>query len=88
MQIHLSQKLLKYLPEVDPTTFTFSEFTLASKTETLETSDAQIKDIETGVKWVNLIARVVGNQIRGTYSRGSAILSLCPSRLSLMAPGP
>ena len=83
MQIHLSQKLLKYLPEVDPTTFTFSEFTLASKTETLETSDAQIKDIETGVKWVNLIARVVGkSDPRNVFSRFGDPLALSIATIS------
>jgi len=69
-QLHLSQKLLKYLPEVDPASFPFIESAPAGKMQALETADVQIKDIDAGVKWVNLIARVVGkSDLRNVFSR-------------------
>lgn len=69
-QLHLSQKLLNYLPEVDPASFPVIESTPADKTQALETTDMQIKDIDGGVKWVNLIARVVGkSDLRNVFSR-------------------
>jgi replication factor A1 len=62
-QLQLSQKLLKYLPEVDPASFPFIEFTPASRMETLERSDLQIKDIDARVRCVNLRVKVVGKSI-------------------------
>lgn len=58
-QLHLSQKLLKYLPEVDPASFPCNQSFPVRKVETLKTADVQIKNINAGVKWVNLKARVV-----------------------------
>jgi len=49
--------------------------------ETLETTDVQIKDIDAGVKWVNLIAKVVGkSDPRNVFSRfgESLALSIAP----------
>lgn len=82
-QLHLSQKLLKYLPEVDPASFPFTEFTRASKMEKLETTDVQIKDIGAGVKWVNVIGRVVGkSNPRNVLSRFGDSLALSIARIS------
>jgi len=82
-QLHLSQKLLKYLPEVDPASFPFIESTPASKMETLETTDVQIKDIDAGVKWVNLIAKVVGkSDPRNVFSRFGESLALSIATIS------
>jgi len=76
-QLHLSQNLLKYLPQVDPTSFPFIESTLASRMETLEKGDLQIKDIDAGVRSVNLKAKVVGKSIpRHVFSRFGDALTL------------
>ena len=82
-QLHLSQKLLKYLPEVDPASFPFIEFTPASRMETLETSDMQIKDIDARVRCVNLKAKVVGKSIpRYVFSRFGDALTLSTATIS------
>jgi replication factor A1 len=82
-QLHLSQKLLKYLPEVDPASFPFIESTPASRMETLETSDLQIKDIDARVRCVNLKAKVVGKSIpRYVFSRFGDALTLSTATIS------
>jgi replication factor A1 len=82
-QLHLSQKLLKYLPEVDPASFPFIEFTPNSRIETLETSDLQIKDIDAKVRFVNLKARVVGKSIpRCVFSRFGDALTVSTATIS------
>ena len=55
-QLHLSQNLLRYLPEVDPASFPSIGFTPSSGKETLETGDLRIKDIDAKVRRVNLKA--------------------------------
>jgi hypothetical protein len=86
-QLHLSQNLLRHIPEVDPASFPLIEFTPASRMETLETSYLQIKDIDARVIRVNLNAKIIGKSTRGTSSQGSAMLSLFRLRQSPMAPG-
>jgi len=82
-QLHLSQKLLKYLPEVDLESYPFIEFTPARKMETFETTDVQIKDIDGGVKSVNLIAKVVGkSDRRKVFSRFGDPLALSIATIS------
>jgi hypothetical protein len=82
-QLHLSQRLLKYLPEVEFAGFPLTEFTPASKMETLETTNVQIKDIDAGVKRVNLIARVVGKSSpRNVFSRFGGPLALSIATIS------
>jgi replication factor A1 len=82
-QLHLTQKLLKYLPEVDPTSFPFIEFTPGSRMETLETRDQQIKDIDAKVRCVNLKAKVVGKSIpRYVFSRFGDALTLSTATIS------
>jgi replication factor A1 len=82
-QLHLSQKLLKYLPEVDPACFPFIESTPAGRMETLETSDLQIKDIDARVRCVNLKAKIVGKSIpRYVFSRFGDALTLSTATIS------
>jgi replication factor A1 len=82
-QLHLSQRLLRYLPEVDPGSFPFIEFTPASRMQPLETMDLQIKDIDAGVRSVNLKAKVVGKSIpRYVFSRFGDALTLSTATIS------
>jgi len=82
-QLHLSQTLLKYLPEVDPASFPFIEFTPASRMETLETTDLQIKDIDASVRRVNVKAKVVGkSNPRYVFSRFGDALTLSTATIS------
>jgi len=82
-QLHLSRKLLDYLPEVDPASFPFIQFTQANETKKLETIDVQIKDIDAGVKWVNMTARVVGkSNTRNVFSRSGDPLALSIATIS------
>ena len=82
-QLHLSQNLLRYLPEVDPASFPFIEFTPASRMETLETSDLQIKDIDARVRRVNLNAKIIGKSIpRYVFSRFGDALTLSTATIS------
>ncbi len=82
-QVHLNHTLLKYLPEVDPASFPFIVSTPAARTERLETTDVQIKDIGAGVKWVNLIAKVVGkSNTRNVFSRFGESLALSVATIS------
>jgi len=82
-QLHLSQKLLKHLPEVDPASSPFIESTPASGMETLETSDLQIKDIDAKVRSVNLKAKVVGKSIpKYVFSRFGDALTLSTATIS------
>ncbi len=82
-QVHLNHTLLKYLPEVDPASFPFIVSTPAARTERSETTDVQIKDIGAGVKWVNLIAKVVGkSNTRNVFSRFGESLALSIATIS------
>jgi len=82
-QLHLSEKLLKYLPEVDLASFPFIEFTPTRKMESLETTDVQIKDIDAEVRWVNLKVRVVGkSDPRNVFSRLGDPLALSIATIS------
>jgi replication factor A1 len=82
-QLHLTQNLLKYIPQVDPASYPFIEFTPASRMETLETSALQIKDIDAGVRSVNLKAKVVGKSIaRYVFSRFGDALTLSTATIS------
>ena len=82
-QLHLSQNLLKYLPKVDLASFPLIELTPASRMETSETSDQQIKDIDGRVRSVNLKAKVVGKSIpRCVFSRFGDALTLSTATIS------
>lgn len=82
-QLHLSQKLLKCLPEVDPASFPSIESTPASGMEMVETSDLQIKDIDAKVRCVNLKVKVVGKSIpRYVFSRFGDALTLSTATIS------
>jgi replication factor A1 len=82
-QLNLSQKLLKYLPEMDPASFPFIELTPADRMETGETSDQQIKDIDGRVRSVNLKAKVVGKSLpRCVFSRFGDALTLSTATIS------
>jgi len=62
-QLYLGQKMLKYLPEVDLASFPCDERPRVREVETSQTGNMQIKNIDAGVKWVNLKARVVEKSI-------------------------
>jgi replication factor A1 len=82
-QLHLSQNLLRYLPEVDPASFPSNGFTPSSGTETLETGDLRIKDIDAKVGRVNLKGKVVGKSIpRYVFSRFGEALTLSTATIS------
>jgi replication factor A1 len=82
-QLHLSQQLLRYLPEVDPASFPSIEFNPKSRIETLETSDLQIKDIDARVTSVNLRAKIIGKSIpRYVFSRFGEALTLSTATIS------
>ena len=82
-QLHLTEKLLKYLPQVDLASFPFVELTRSGKVQTSETGDVQIKDINAGVRWVNLKARVVGKSApRNVFSRFGDALALSTATIS------
>jgi len=82
-QLHLTEKLLKYLPEVDLASFPFVELTRSGKVQASERGDVQIKDINAGVKWVNLKARVVGKSApRNVFSRFGDALALSTATIS------
>jgi hypothetical protein len=82
-QLHLSQQLLRYLPELDPASFPSIEFTPKSRIETLETSDLQIKDIDARVTSVNLRAKIIGKSIpKYVFSRFGDALTLSTATIS------
>ena len=82
-QLHLSQQLLRYLPEVDPASFPSIVFNPSNGMETLETSDLQIKDIDARVTSVNLKAKIVGKSIpRYVFSRFGDALTLSTATIS------
>ena len=82
-QLHLSQQLLRYLPEVDPASFPSIEFNPKSRIVTLETSDLQIKDIDARVRSVNLKAKIIGKSIpRCVFSRFGDALTLSTATIS------
>jgi hypothetical protein len=82
-QLHLSQNLLRYLPEVDPASFPSIEFTPSRRMEKLETSDLEIKDIDARVRSVNLKAKVVGKSMpRYVFSRFGDALTVSTATIS------
>jgi replication factor A1 len=82
-QLHLSQNLLRHLPEVDPASFPSIEFTRSSGMETLGTGDLRIKDIDAKVGRINLKARVVEKSIpRYVFSRFGEALALSTATIS------
>jgi replication factor A1 len=82
-QLHLSQNLLKYLPEVDPTSYPSIEFTPSGGMETLETGQLHIKDIDAKVRSINLKAKVVGKSTpRYVFSRFGDALTLSTATIS------
>ena len=82
-QLHLSQNLLRYLPEVDPASFPSIGFAPSSGMETSETSGLEIKDIDARVRCVNLKAKVVGKSIpRYVFSRFGDALTLSTATIS------
>ena len=82
-QLRLNQKMLEYLPEVDLSSFRFEESTPARKNETLKAIDLQIKDINSGVKWVNLKAKIVEKSItRKVFSRFGDPLDVSTATIS------
>ena len=82
-QLHLSQNLLRHLPEVDLASFPSIEFTRSSGMEMLGTGDLRIKDIDAKVGRINLKARVVGKSIpRYVFSRFGEALALSTATIS------
>jgi len=82
-QLNLSQKILKYLSEIDPASFPCNQSSPLRKVETFKTVDVQIKNINVGVKWVNLKARVVEKSIpRNVFSRFGDPLALSTATIS------
>jgi len=82
-QLNLSQKILKYLPEVDPASLPCNQSSPVRKVETSKTVDVQIRNINAGVKWVNLKARVVEKSIpRNIFSRFGDPLALSTATIS------
>jgi len=82
-QLHLSQQVLRYLPEVDPASFPSIGFNPSSGMETLETSDLEIKDIDARVRCVNLKAKVVGKSMpRYVFSRYGDALTVSTATIS------
>jgi replication factor A1 len=82
-QLHLSQNLLRYLPEVDPASFPSIGFTPSSRMETLETGDLEIKDIDARVRRVNVKAKVVGKSMpRCVFSRFGDALTVSTATIS------
>jgi len=82
-QLQLTQNLLKHLPQVNPASFPFVESAPASKMETLETGDLQIKDIDAKVRCINLKAKVVGKSSpRCVFSRFGDALTLSTATIS------
>ncbi|HXZ97748.1 MAG TPA: hypothetical protein VED24_00115 [Candidatus Acidoferrum sp.] len=82
-QLHLSQQLLRHLPEVDPASFPSNGFNPSSGTETLETGDLRIKDIDAKAGWINLKAKVVGKSMpRYVFSRYGDALTVSTATIS------
>jgi len=82
-QLHLTQNLLKHLPQVNLASFPFVESAPASEMETLETGDLQIKDIDAKVRCINLKAKVVGKSTpRRVFSRFGDALTLSTATIS------
>ncbi len=85
-QLILSGTALKHMPEVDLASFPRNKFRSIRKIRKIERKrpvDMQIKDVNAGVKWVNLKARVVEKSIMKTvYSRFGGRLSLSTATIS------
>jgi len=79
-QLSLSEALLKHLPDVDLARF---QSTSVSKIETSKAFDMQIKDIRSGIKWVNLKARVIEKSItKGILSKFGNTIALSTATIS------
>ena len=82
-QLILSGTALKHMTEVDLASFPRNKFRSIMKIEKKRPVDMQIKDVNSGVKWVNLKARVVKKSITKTvYSRFGSPLSLSTATIS------
>ncbi len=82
-QLSLSEIALRRLPEVDLTSFPWNESISIRKTEKLGPIDIQIKDVDAGVKWINLKAMVVEKSItKRVYSRLGKPLDLSTATIS------
>jgi len=82
-QLRLNEKMLEYLPEVDLSSFRFVECAPARKIEALKAIDLQIKDINAGVKRVNLTAKIVEKSItRRVFSRFGDPLDVSTATIS------
>ena len=82
-QLSLSEMALKRLPDIDLASFPWNESILITKTEKLGPIDMQIKDVNAGVKWINLKAMVVEKSItRRVYSRLGNPLDLSTATIS------
>ena len=82
-QLSLSEIALKRLPDVDLAGSPWNESALIRKTEKLGPIDMQIKDVNAGVKWINLKAMVVEKSItRRVYSRLGNPLDLSTATIS------
>jgi len=82
-QLRLNEKLLEYLPEVDLSSFRFVECAPARKIEALKAIDLQIKDINAGVRRVNLTAKIVEKSItRRVFSRFGDPLDVSTATIS------
>jgi len=69
-QLRLTGATLKHLPEIDVESPPWNEYTALNEMEKSIPVDMKVKDVNSGVKWVNLKARVVEKPIaRTVFSR-------------------
>jgi replication factor A1 len=69
-QLRLTGATLKHLPEIDLESPPWNEYATLNKMEKSIPVDMKVKDVNSGVKWVNLRARVVEKPIaRTVFSR-------------------
>jgi len=82
-QLRLNEAMLEYLPEVDLSSLRWEESTSARQIETLKAVDLQIKDINAGVKRINLKATIVEKSItRKVFSRFGDPLDVSTATIS------
>jgi len=82
-QLRLNEKTLEYLPEVDLSSFPIGRIHSARKIEALKAIALQIKDINAGVKRVNLKAKIVKKSItRKVFSRFGDPLAVSTATIS------
>ncbi|MCW3975524.1 MAG: OB-fold nucleic acid binding domain-containing protein [Candidatus Bathyarchaeota archaeon] len=82
-QLILSDTALKHMSDVDLASFPRNKFRSIMKIEKKRPVDMQIKDVNSGIKWVNLKAKVVEKSIAKTvYSRFGTPLSVSNATIS------